>query len=114
MAPTTSSASAIWKSGGASRYEAFDIYYPMFFPLKDKAFTIEARPPQGDKSALRVTALTYEQRLAPYKAQIEVLRGDQPIWELRFPDERTAYLKMPTWAVFNSKWGLECVPRPIF
>jgi hypothetical protein len=89
---------------GTSRYEAFDIYFPMFFPLKEKAFILQVRSPRGGNLTLHVDALNYEQRIAPYKAQIEAQRGDQPVWEIRFLNEQTAYLRMPTWAVFNSKW----------
>ena len=89
---------------GTSRYEAFDIYFPMFFPVREKALSLKVKPPQQGKLDLQVEALTYDQRLAPYKAQIEALRGDKPVWELQFLDDRTACLRMPSWAVFNSKW----------
>lgn len=90
---------------GTSRYEAFDIYYPLLFPPKSARYQLKVRP--TEKMApimLSVDALTYEKRLAPYKAEVEAMRSDKPLWEFKLLEDRTAYLRMPTWAVFNSKW----------
>jgi hypothetical protein len=89
---------------GANQYEAFDIYYPCFYPVKDRTFSLLVRSPQGIQQTLPVTALTYEQRIAPYKTEIDALKSDQPLWEFRSLDTKTAYLRMPTWAVYDSKW----------
>lgn len=90
---------------GESDYEAFDVYFPMFFPLSSSRMQLLVKEPFASKSKkLNVQALTYEQRLAPIKAEVEARRGAEQVWEFKFLDNKTAYLRMPTWALFNSKW----------
>jgi hypothetical protein len=91
--------------GGHNQYEAFDIYFPMFFPKTGSRMALQVKTPDGKPLALDVEALTYEQRLAPIKAEVEARKGgDGPVWEFKFLDARTGYLRMPTWALYNSKW----------
>lgn len=92
---------------GESDYEAFDVYYPMFFPVEGGRFALKVKGPFARAPrSLNVRALTYEERLAPAKAQVENRReGAAPLWDFKFLNARTAYLRMPTWALFNSKWG---------
>jgi hypothetical protein len=95
---------------GENNYEAFDVYFPMFFPPASNRFELRVKEfATGSLKTLNVKALTYEQRLAPIKAKVEARRdgGNEPVWEFKFLDERTAYLRMPTWALFNSKWDWE-------
>ncbi len=101
---------------GESNYEAFDIYFQMFFPSPGNTMELEIRqPPASKKMVLSVPALTYEQRVAPIKTEIEARRGgDAPLWDFKYPDERTAYLRMPTWAVFNSKWDWKAFLEKFF
>jgi len=91
---------------GDERYETFDIYFPMFFPLQRPSFDLRIAPPAGaEPIALTVPALTYAQRAAPLESQRAALKGgDAPVWELKQLDDRTALLVMPTWAVYDSKW----------
>jgi hypothetical protein len=90
---------------GEDQYEAFDIYYPILYPPSSDRFSLRVRPgSRGDSVAVEVEALTYEQRLAPHRAQIEALRGDSPLWQLQFLADRTAVLRMGTWEMYNSKW----------
>lgn len=90
---------------GDSNYEAFDIYFPLFFPQADSRMELRVRRvPGGRPLTLSVAALTYDQRLAPVKAETAKLRGSEPLWDYSFDADGTAYLRMPTWALFNSKW----------
>jgi hypothetical protein len=91
---------------GENNYEAFDVYYPMFFSPTSKRFELRVKEFNATKpKTLKVQALTYEQRLAPIKAEVEGRRnGAEQVWDFKFLDQRTAYLRMPTWALFNSKW----------
>lgn len=93
---------------GNSNYEAFDVYYPMFFPLAANRFELRVKTLSARRiETLNVASLTYEQRLAPIKAATEARRGAaaaERIWDFTFFDERTAYLRMPTWALYDSKW----------
>jgi hypothetical protein len=91
---------------GDSRFEAFDIYFPMFFPQTNTNMKLRVKSPTtGLISVLSAVALTCEQRLAPIKSEDENQHGgNTALWQLEFLDEHTAYLKMKTWAMFNSKW----------
>jgi len=92
---------------GESDYEAFDIFFPMFFPPSGPLFELRVRTNDRSKpETLEVSALTYDQRLAPVKVAIDKRRGgSERVWDFEFLDEQTAYLRMPTWALYNSKWG---------
>ncbi len=90
--------------GGHSQYEAFDLYFPMFFPRTGSRMVLRLKTPDGKPLTLETQALTYEQRVAPIQAEVEARRGDGPIWEFKFLDARTGYLRMPTWSLYNSKW----------
>ena len=90
---------------GDSNYEAFDIYFPLFFPQPSSDLRLTVRTPgHTTPRTLTVQALTYQQRLTPIQAR-EASRqgGSDPLfdWQIN-PDG--AYLRMPTWALFNSKW----------
>lgn len=91
---------------GENNYEAFDVYFPMLFPQTSNRFELRVKEFVAVKpKTLTVQALTYEQRLAPIKTEVEGRRGgSEQVWDFKFLDERTAYLRMPTWALFNSKW----------
>ena len=90
---------------GDSVYEAFDIYFPMFFPPKSTVLQLMAqRPGEAKAVALRVEALTYQERIAPIKAREAGRKGEAPIFEWRYLPGGAVYLGMPTWALFNSKW----------
>lgn len=91
---------------GENEYEAFDVYFPMFFPLAGSRFELQVKEPfTGKEKTLNVQALTYEQRLASMKADTEKRgAGAQEGWSFEFLDKSTAYLRMPTWALYDSKW----------
>jgi C-terminal processing protease CtpA/Prc len=90
---------------GIEQYPAFDLYFPMLYPQTGSSFRLKVRPqPAAAPIALTVDALTYEQRLAPYKAEADAIQGDTPFWELRFLPEDVAYLRMPSWVMYNSRW----------
>lgn len=89
---------------GRSHYEAFDIYFPLFFPSAGPGLKVQVKPPAGKPLTLHLEALTYEQRRAPIKEQEQARQTDGPVWEFKFLEPRTGYLRMPTWALYNSKW----------
>ncbi|MBX7220966.1 MAG: S41 family peptidase [Blastocatellia bacterium] len=101
---------------GFDRYEAFDIYFPLFFPFEDQTFSLEVRfPGQTKATTLKVKPLTYEQRLAPIKTAVENQKGgDQPLFEFRWLDAKTGYLRMPTWALYDSKWDWKAYLDNVF
>ncbi len=92
------------KVAGRSYYEAFDIYFPLLFPSSSPGMKLQVKTPAGKALTLSLEALTYEQRRAPIKELESARAGDKPVWEFKFLDARTGYLRMPTWALYNSKW----------
>jgi hypothetical protein len=90
---------------GDSFYEAFDIYFPMFFPATSTRLQLLVRRP-GEKKPLTLNtqALTFEQRIAPIKAREAGRMGSDILFEWKFLEDGIAYLRMPTWALYNSKW----------
>lgn len=106
---------------GDGEYEAFDIYFPLFFPQaagpREGRWTFQVRRPgAAEPATVSVAALTYAQRLAPVKAEVAAMRGktSEPVWEFRHLDGRTAYLRMPTWALYNSKWDWKAYLDGVF
>ena len=91
---------------GFDNYEAFDIYFSLFFPQMQDSQELIVKDPLTHKLArVHVRPLTYDERLAPIKSQVEARKGgDTQVWEFRQLDARMAYLRMPSWALFDSKW----------
>ncbi len=91
---------------GTDRFEAFDIFFPLFFPSASNKFSLRLRVPgRRAISEIRVPPLTYEQRLSAMKDAGAISGDDGPFFEFRFLDERIGYLRMPTWALYNTKWN---------
>ena len=91
---------------GDSPYEAFDIFFPLLFPPAgdSREFTVREF---GTKAVakLRLRSLTFEERAAPLEAEEKARKGgDEPLWRLEHLDSDTAYLRMKSWAVYDSKW----------
>ncbi len=75
---------------GTSRYEAFDIYWPLFFPSTSPVVTLRVR--DADASGTRtfqVPLVTDAARLAALAASGKTdAAPDAPLWELRLLDDR--------------------------
>jgi len=90
---------------GDSRYEAFDVYFPLLFPPPAVEWTLSvSRPGSAAAETLAVRPMPYAERVAAAGRAGVAVPEDGPVWELRFLDGGTAYLRMPTWALFNSRW----------
>jgi hypothetical protein len=91
---------------GDSNYETFDLYYPMFFPHSEKQFDFVVRRP-GSRRAEHVTArpLTFEERIAPIRQREDARKGGSDVlFDAKSLEDKSLYLKMPTWALYDSKW----------
>ncbi len=100
---------------GTDNLEAFDIFHPLFFPFKSTMIDLTVRSGNSPKPAkATVTALTYEERLAPIKAGIDAARGSEAVFEFKYLDPKTAYLRMPTWGLYNSKWNWKKYLKDVF
>ena len=91
---------------GNARWEAFDIYHPLFFPATGPRLRLTVRAPVArSDTTVEVDAQDQEQRLEAYKRQRQgASRDTVAAFTLTYPDTRTALLRMPTWALYNSKW----------
>src|SRR6185295_1931300 len=90
---------------GDSELETFDVYLPLFFPRTGPKLSLVVQPLAGKPFPSVVTALTFDERVAPIRARVQGRRGgDLPLWEFRFLSPRVAYLGMPDWALYDSKW----------
>ncbi|NOT46495.1 MAG: peptidase S41 [Acidobacteria bacterium] len=100
---------------GTDNYEAFDVFHPLFFPFKSTTIDLTIRQEKSLKPAkVAVTALTYEERLTPIKAGVEAVRDSEAVFEFKYLDEKTAYLRMPTWGLYNSKWDWKKYLKGVF
>lgn len=88
---------------GDDRYEPFDIYCPLVFPSRSPSMALEVRAPSGERFTAVVTALTYEQRIAPIAESLAATTDpSRALWHLQMLDARTGYLRMPTWETYHS------------
>ncbi len=91
---------------GTGKYEAFDIFLPLFFPTIGEKMELLVREPASEAPVtIMVAAQDMDQRKALARRNKEPQRGEsEPLWRFEQLDERTAYLRMPSWALYNSKW----------
>jgi hypothetical protein len=92
---------------GDSVYEPFDVYFPLVFAIDPGPLRLAVRLPGAEvERALSVTTLTYAQRIEPISARESGRRGGtEELFEWRDRADGSGYLRMPTWAVFDSKWA---------
>ncbi len=91
---------------GDDSYEAFDVYFSLFYPSSSKTMSLSVkRPKQNEAQIINVVPLTYEQRVAPIDAKQKNLNGGNGVaFEWKYLENGAAYLRMPSWALYNSKW----------
>ena len=91
---------------GDSEFEAFDIYFPLFFPQTTTKMKLVARRPRETRTInITATALTFAERIAPIKSR-EAGRegGSEILFDWKYLPNGSALLRMPTWALYRSKW----------
>jgi hypothetical protein len=87
---------------GIDRHEAFDVYLPLVAPGGEGKIELEVRQPQRlRRDRLAVRPLTYEERLAARRVSP---RDERAGWTFDSGDAAFAMLKMPNWALYDSKW----------
>ena len=92
----------------AERYALFDMYFPLFFPLKGEKFSIEAVDfASKKKTTFQVPALTKDER----KEEMVKKYGKAPSyddgWKFEIQDNSTGYLKIAnsiTWRLKKIKF----------
>jgi C-terminal processing protease CtpA/Prc len=92
---------------GTSRLEAFDIYWPLFFPSSAPVVTLRTRDPEeGREQIVQVPPVASKDRVTVLAAA-EGAGADRnaPLWEFRMLEDRMGYLRMPSWVLYNSSWN---------
>lgn len=87
---------------GLERFEAFDVFNALAHPVRD-TFTLNVRS-QRDGAVRQVRSPAID--LAGRRAQMARADGDdaQPAFTLEFAASNVAVLRMPDWALYDSKW----------
>lgn len=99
---------ALLELQGSQGIETFDLYFGLRFPPTAAAFTLQLRRP-GRRAVERlvvqaVTAGARDSALAHAVEPVTRSAVADSVWQFRFLDDTTAYLRMDTWALYNSKW----------
>ena len=90
---------------GKDRYEAFDIFLPLFYPGTRARLTLSVRPPGSDEpKTLAVDPHDPGQRVALAKEVQAPADGGGDLWRFETLDDDVTYLRMSGWALYNSKW----------
>ncbi len=90
---------------GTSRYEAFDIFWPLLCPHRDDAVTAQVRAPSGARRPVRLALQSYDARLASLAAlEPTTTQENAPLWQCTPLADGAALLRMPTWVTYNSSW----------
>ena len=90
---------------GNGEFEAFDVYFPLFYPLSKGTFEIKAHDLQTRKRfTFTANALTRSQRLET----IEKSYGKQQtnyddLWQFKVLDNQTAYLRLGSFVTWKMK-----------
>ncbi len=98
---------AYLQAEGTSRFEAFDIYWPLFFPSSAPLVTVGVLGPEGTRvETVSVPPVSHADRVAAISAAEGAgAVKDAPIWKFRMLDDSMGYLRMPSWVLYNSGWS---------
>lgn len=84
-------------------WEAFDVYYSLVFKPTDR-FELKIQTMSGETRTVTATAIDYKQRRVNRANNTPKVEKDGPEWQIDWMPSDTAKLRMPTWALYNSKW----------
>jgi hypothetical protein len=100
---------------GEDRYEIFDFFFTALFPTSNERLELRLHAPTGEERTRTVPALSDADRKAAYDA-LDQSKTDKitPLWTLERRGGKVAYLRMPSWVAYNSKWDWKGSIRSIF
>lgn len=102
---------ALLEVQGLEKYETFDILLALTTPASSPSLALSVVAPSGVASRITVQALSYGERLAARR----VAAGDpQAGWRFERVDQGVAVLRMPSWALYDSKWDWKAFIRDAF
>jgi hypothetical protein len=92
---------ALLSVDGNERFESFDIYFPLLFPMRTADYELRVRLPGGTVRTVRLAPIDLARRRASMPP--EPPREANPGWTL---DHRgtVAVITMPNWGLYNSRW----------
>lgn len=103
---------ALLEVTGNDRYETFDVYLPLLFPqIGNEQLLTVLRPSDAGPDQLAVKGLTHAQRTA---SRIERAESDDAGWTFDTSARDLAVLRMPGWALYDSKWDWKGFLRTTF
>lgn len=92
----------------AERYALFDLYFPLFFPLENEIYTIEAVDFKTKKETkFQVLAMTKNERTAEMTKRYGAAPTYDDGWKFEIQDNSVGYLKIEnsiTWRLKNIKF----------
>ena len=81
----------------AERLAPFDIYFPLFFPLKSENYTIEAKDFASQKAVtFQVSAMSKDDRSDEMEKRYGVSATYDDLWKFEIKDNLVGYLKIGT------------------
>ncbi len=86
------------------QWEAFDIYFSLAFKPGSR-FKLKCEGMDGTVQTVSVDAIDTIQRRKNRSEHMPKVDKDGPEWQVDWLRDDTAVLKMPTWALYNSKWN---------
>ena len=91
-----------------SHFAAFDIYFPLLFPLKNETFAIEAIN-YGERTPrkFQVSAMTKDERVAETEKRYGKIPDYDDAWRFEIRADKIAYLKIAnseTWELKKVEW----------
>ncbi len=108
---------SLQRSGG-TRYEAFDIYYPLLYPqtVADTARIRFVAPGARRARAATIRKLPYSADAVPARTTAVAKSNDSPLgWSLSFPRPSVAVVTMPGWGIFKHEdWDWQAFIDRVF
>mgnify|MGYP003547156005 FL=1 len=89
---------------GGTRYEAFDIYYPLLYPhaVAETARIRFIAPGTRRMRSTVIRKLPYSVDAPPMEATAEASAAESPLgWSMAYPRRDVAVMRMPGWEVFS-------------
>lgn len=87
---------------GTSKFEAFDVFFPLYYPATSKKYVFKIRKPDAKRLETVSSAMVNSRAREEGPTTTDLA---SPAWTLSYPRSDVALLQMPTWAMYNRKWA---------
>lgn len=101
---------------GADAMEAFDIFYPLYFPPKSEMWKVRVRPETGAAPVeIEVRPQTFDERKKIIESLAPPKNADgRPNWEWKKIADGVALLTMDSWVLYRTKWDAKGFLKGMF